>query len=63
MATALEATSTQFQHELDGVKQMPIDGKSLVYSFDNATAPATRTEQYYEQLRNRAMYKDGWKTV
>jgi arylsulfatase A-like enzyme len=63
MATALEATSTQFMEEIDGVKQMPIDGKSLVFSFDNATAPSVRTEQYYEQLGNRAMYKDGWKAV
>ena len=63
MATALEATGTQFMDEIDGVKQMPIDGKSLLYSFDNAAAPSARTEQYYEQLGNRAMYKDGWKAV
>ena len=63
MATALEATGTQFLPEIDGVKQMPIDGISLVYSFDNAAAPSARTEQYYEQLGNRAMYKDGWKAV
>jgi arylsulfatase len=63
MATALEATATQFLNEIDGVQQMPIDGKSLVYSFDNAAAPSARTEQYYEQLGNRAMYKDGWKAV
>jgi len=49
--------------EIDGVKQISMDGKSLVYSFDNASAPSTRTEQYYEQLGNRAMYKDGWKAV
>ena len=33
------------------------------YSFNNADAPSVRTEQYYEQLGNRAMYKDGWKAV
>jgi len=63
MATALEVTGTPFLEEVDGVKQMPLDGKSLVYSFNDATAPSTRTEQYYEQLGNRAMYKDGWKAV
>ena len=63
MATALEVTGTQFLPEIDGVKQMPLDGISLVYSFDNAAAPSARTEQYYEQLGNRAMYKDGWKAV
>ncbi len=63
MATALEATGTQFMPEIDGVKQLPIDGISLMYSFANAAAPSARTEQYYEQLGNRAMYKDGWKAV
>jgi arylsulfatase len=63
MASALEATGTPFLDEVDGVKQMPIDGKSLLYSFDNAAAPSARSEQYYEQFGNRAMYKDGWKAV
>ena len=63
MATALEATGTKFMPEIDGVEQMPIDGLSLMYSFGNASAPSARTEQYYEQLGNRAMYKDGWKAV
>src|SRR5258708_5836867 len=49
MATALDATGTPFVAEIDGVKQLPIDGKSLTYSFDNAAAPSARTEQYYEQ--------------
>ena len=45
--------------EVEGVKQMPLDGISLAYSFNNADAPSARTEQYYEQFGNRAMYKDG----
>ena len=63
MATALQVTGTPFLPEIDGVKQIPIDGISLKYSFDDASAPSARTEQYYEQLGNRAMYKDGWKAV
>jgi arylsulfatase len=63
MPTALEATGTPFMEEIDGIKQMPMDGISLAYSFDNGGAPSARTEQYYEQLGNRAMYKDGWKAV
>ncbi len=63
MATALEATGTPFMEEVDGVKQMPLDGKSLVYSFNEPAASSTRTQQYYEQIGNRAMYKDGWKAV
>ena len=63
MVTALEVTGSTFVPEIDGVKQMPVDGISLAYSFDKAGAPSARTEQYYEQLGSRAMYKDGWKAV
>jgi arylsulfatase A-like enzyme len=63
MPTALEATGTPFMADKDGVKQMSLDGKSLVYSFNNASAPSARRQQIYEQLGNRAMYKDGWKAV
>jgi arylsulfatase len=63
MPTALEATGTQFMPEIDGIPQLPMDGISLMYTFNNPSAPSARTEQYYEQLGNRAMYKDGWKAV
>src|SRR5437870_1824432 len=53
----------KFMEEVDCVKQMPLDGISLAYSFNKADAPSARTEQYYEQFGNRAMYKDGWKAV
>lgn len=45
---------------MDGVRQKPLEGVSLVYSFDNANAPARHTTQYFELLGNRAIYKDGW---
>jgi len=61
--TALEATGTPFMEEKEGIKQMSLDGKSLVYSFNAAGWPSLRTQQIYEQLGNRAMYKDGWKAV
>jgi arylsulfatase A-like enzyme len=63
MVTALEVTGTKFMEEIDGVKQMPVDGISLAYSFNKADAPSARTEQYYEQFGSRAMYQDGWKAV
>jgi arylsulfatase A-like enzyme len=62
-ATIMEATGTPILEEVDGHKQMPMEGKSLVYSFNNGNAPSARTEQLYEQFGNRAMYKDGWKAV
>jgi arylsulfatase len=45
---------------LDGVKQKPIDGVSLVYTFDQAKVPTRHSSQYFELVGNRAMYKDGW---
>jgi len=45
---------------MDGVPQKPLEGISLVYTFDNANAPTHHTTQYFELMGNRAIYKDGW---
>jgi arylsulfatase A-like enzyme len=45
---------------MDGVKQKPLDGVSLVYTFDSASAPTRHRVQYFEMVGNRAIYKDGW---
>jgi hypothetical protein len=45
---------------LDGAKQKPLEGVSLVYTFDNPKAPTRHTTQYFEMIGNRAIYKDGW---
>ncbi len=45
---------------MDGVKQKPLDGVSLLYSFDQTNAPTRHTTQYFELVGNRAMYKNGW---
>jgi arylsulfatase len=62
-ATILDVTGTPFFDEIDGHKQMSLDGMSMVYSFDNVNAPTNHPEQYYELFGNRALYKDGWKAV
>jgi arylsulfatase len=61
--TILDVTNTPFFEEIDGHKQMDLDGTSMVYSFDNGAAPTNHPEQYYELFGNRAIYKDGWKAV
>jgi arylsulfatase A-like enzyme len=58
--TIYEAAGVTAPSQVDCVPQQPIDGVSMVYSFDNAAAPSTRTEQYFEMLGNRSFYKDGW---
>jgi len=60
MPTLLDAARIAAPDTVDGFKQQPIDGTSMVYSFDNAEAPSTRTTQYYEIHGNRGIYHDGW---
>jgi len=45
---------------INGVAQKPIEGVSMVYTFDDAKAPSKRTTQYFEMFANRAIYHDGW---
>src|SRR5438270_4148100 len=58
--TILEAVGLPEPKEVNGVAQMPMQGVSLLSTFDDANAPARHTQQYFEILGNRAMYKDGW---
>src|SRR5262249_13513609 len=47
---------------VDGIKQAPIEGVSMAYTFDsaNANAPSKHKTQYFEMFGNRALYHDGW---
>jgi arylsulfatase A-like enzyme len=58
--TIYEAAGITPPDVMDGVDQKPLDGTSLVYTFDNAKAPDRHTTQYFEMFGNRAIYKDGW---
>ncbi|HKF22328.1 MAG TPA: arylsulfatase [Candidatus Angelobacter sp.] len=60
--TLLEATGIPAPVMLNGIAQKPIEGVSMVYTFDkgNANAPSRHTTQYFEMMGNRAIYHDGW---
>jgi arylsulfatase len=60
--TILEASGISAPEMVDGIKQAPIEGVSMAYTFDsaNAKAPSKRQTQYFEMLGNRALYHDGW---
>jgi hypothetical protein len=58
--TILEAAKLPQPTEINGVKQKPIEGVSMMYSFDDAKAASPRHIQYFEMLGNRGLYKDGW---
>src|SRR5271157_5961812 len=58
--TLMEATGLSFPKMLNGVKQKPLEGVSMAYSFDNAAAPTRHKTQYFEMFGNRGIYHDGW---
>lgn len=60
--TILEAANIQQPEFVDGIKQSPIEGVSMMYTFDakNANAPSTHKTQYFEMFGNRAIYREGW---
>lgn len=58
--TVYEACKIPAPKKVNGIDQDPLEGTSLVYSFDNAGAKETHTAQYFEMFGNRAIYSDGW---
>ena len=58
--TILEAIKIEQPEYVDGIKQKPLEGVSMLYSFDDANAKDRHTIQYFEMLGNRGIYKDGW---
>jgi arylsulfatase A-like enzyme len=60
--TILEATGIAAPDTINGIEQRPIEGVSMVYTWDkaNANAPTRHTTQYSEMLGNRSIYHDGW---
>ena len=59
-ATILDAAGIPEPTFVNGVQQMPLQGKSLVPSFRDAHAPEHRETQYFEMLVNRGIYHKGW---
>ena len=60
--TILEAAGIPAPQIVNGIQQTPIEGVSMMYTFDkaNANAPSRRQTQYFELNGNRAIYHDGW---
>jgi hypothetical protein len=58
--TILEAAGLPEPKIVNGTPQIPIQGVSMAYTFENAKAKDRHTTQYFEILGNRAIYHDGW---
>ncbi len=63
MPTVLDCVGVEPPDNYKGIEQMPVQGTSLSYTFDDPDAPSRRTTQYYEMLGHRAIYHEGWKAV
>lgn len=58
--TILEVVGVEMPSQFNGIGQKPIEGISMVYTFDDAEAADRRTTQYFEMLGNQGIYHDGW---
>jgi len=58
--TILEAAGLPEPKAVNGTSQIPMQGVSMVYTFDNAKAKERHTTQYFEVAGNRAIYHKGW---
>jgi arylsulfatase len=58
--TILEAAGLPEPKVVNGIPQIPIEGVSMVYTFNDAQAKDRHLTQYFEMFGNRAIYQDGW---
>ena len=58
--TILELAGIPEPETVDGIEQEPMHGTTFTASLTDAGAAEHRTQQYFETVGNRAMYKDGW---
>ena len=58
--TILDIAGIPAPSTVDGIEQQPMHGVSFKDSLTVAGATEQHTQQYFESVGNRAMYKDGW---
>ena len=58
--TILEAAGLPEPRIVNGTPQRPIEGTSMVYTWDYPKAPSRHQIQYFEMFGNRGIYYDGW---
>ena len=58
--TILDVAGIPMPTHIDGIEQQPMHGVTFADSLTDASAPERHTQQYFETIGNRAMYKDGW---
>ncbi|MGE0035893.1 MAG: arylsulfatase, partial [Xanthobacteraceae bacterium] len=62
--TILDVCGLKMPTEYRGVKQYPLSGVSMRYTFDaKPDAPTKKKRQYYSMLGTRGLWEKGWKAV
>jgi arylsulfatase A-like enzyme len=61
--TVLEAAGLPEPASVNGIQQDPIEGVSMLYSFNDAKAADQHETQYFEMFGNRGIYHKGWTAV
>ena len=61
--TILEAAGLPEPTMVNGVQQSPMEGTSMLYSFNAAEEPERHDLQYFEMFGNRGIYHQGWSAV
>jgi len=61
--TILEMADLPQPYAVHGVGQVPMQGVSMAYSFEDAGAAERRETQYFEMAGNRGIYHKGWTAV
>jgi arylsulfatase len=61
--TVLEAAGIPEPAVVNSVQQNPLEGTSMLYSFDDAKSPERHETQYFEMFCNRGIYHKGWSAV
>jgi len=58
--TVLEVAGLPAPTSVNGTLQLPFEGVSFAYTFNDGKAKDRHSTQYFEIAGNRAIYRDGW---
>jgi hypothetical protein len=61
--TVLEAAGLPEPTVVNGVQQSPMEGTSMLYTFNEPDTPERHDLQYFEMFGNRGIYHKGWSAV
>lgn len=61
--TVLDLAGISTPEEIKGIKQMPLHGVSMEYTFDEPKVQTRRETQYFLMVAQRAIWHEGWKAI